>query len=113
VQVGELDDLSTENERKLGKLVKEKYNTDFFIMYKYPMDVRPRPSPLPAPITSGREYELSVSSWERRVENFILSGIVQCTFLGLASNLRLRLNDADPAILHNARPGGPEVQQFV
>lgn len=42
-QMGELDDLSTENERKLGKLVKEKYNTDFFIMYKYPMDVSPPP----------------------------------------------------------------------
>ena len=39
-QMGELDDLSTENERKLGKLVKERFGTDFFIMYKYPMEVR-------------------------------------------------------------------------
>jgi aspartyl-tRNA synthetase len=35
------DDLSTENEKKLGDIVKEKYNTDFFIMDKYPLAVRP------------------------------------------------------------------------
>jgi len=35
------DDLSTENEKKLGDLVKEKYDTDFFFMDKYPLDVRP------------------------------------------------------------------------
>eukprot|EP00163_Fabomonas_tropica_P002807 TRINITY_DN1222_c0_g1_i2.p2 TRINITY_DN1222_c0_g1~~TRINITY_DN1222_c0_g1_i2.p2 ORF type:complete len:590 (+),score=198.97 TRINITY_DN1222_c0_g1_i2:65-1834(+) len=35
------DDLSTPHERLLGRLVKEKYNTDFFIMDKFPYDVRP------------------------------------------------------------------------
>ena len=35
------DDLSTENEKKLGDIVKEKYKTDFFIMDKYPLAVRP------------------------------------------------------------------------
>ena len=47
--MGELDDLSTENERKLGKLVREKFGTDFFIMYKYPMEVRFYSSNLPFP----------------------------------------------------------------
>jgi nondiscriminating aspartyl-tRNA synthetase len=35
------DDLSTENEKKLGDLVKVKYDTDFFFMDKYPLSVRP------------------------------------------------------------------------
>jgi aspartyl-tRNA synthetase len=35
------EDLSTENEKKLGDIVKEKYNTDFFFMDKYPLSVRP------------------------------------------------------------------------
>lgn len=41
VEQGEYDDLSTENEKKLGEIVKEKYNTDFYIMDKYPAAVRP------------------------------------------------------------------------
>jgi len=35
------EDLSTENEKKLGELVREKYDTDFFFMDKYPLSVRP------------------------------------------------------------------------
>ncbi|EJK74501.1 hypothetical protein THAOC_03817 [Thalassiosira oceanica] len=41
VDQGDYEDLSTENEKKLGDLVKEKYNTDFYIMDKYPLSVRP------------------------------------------------------------------------
>ncbi|CAM9685787.1 unnamed protein product [Ectocarpus sp. 6 AP-2014] len=36
-----LGDLSTEHEKKLGDLVAAKYGTDFFMMDKYPLDVRP------------------------------------------------------------------------
>lgn len=35
------EDLSTENEKKLGDLVKEKYDTDFFFLDKFPLAVRP------------------------------------------------------------------------
>ena len=35
------EDLSTENERILGGLVKEKYGTDFYILDKFPLSVRP------------------------------------------------------------------------
>ena len=35
------DDLTTANEKLLGKIVKEKYGTDFFMMDKYPLSVRP------------------------------------------------------------------------
>ena len=36
-----LDDLSTETEKALGKLVKDKYDTDFYMLYGYPSAVRP------------------------------------------------------------------------
>jgi len=35
------EDLTTPAEKRLGQLVKEKYGTDFFILDKYPMAVRP------------------------------------------------------------------------
>lgn len=41
VDQGDYDDLSTENEKKLGDIVKAKYDTDFYIMDKYPLSVRP------------------------------------------------------------------------
>lgn len=39
--VGEFDDLSTPAEKFLGKLVKEKYGTDFYILDKFPLAIRP------------------------------------------------------------------------
>lgn len=41
VEVDPLDDLSTATERTLGKLVKEKYDTDFYMLHRYPLNVRP------------------------------------------------------------------------
>ena len=35
-QQGAFDDLSTVNEKILGDLILEKYDTDFYIMDKYP-----------------------------------------------------------------------------
>ncbi len=35
-----MGDLTTELERSLGKLVREKYMTDFFILHRYPLAVR-------------------------------------------------------------------------
>jgi aspartyl/asparaginyl-tRNA synthetase len=32
---------STENEKRLGRIVKAKYNTDYFIIDKFPMELRP------------------------------------------------------------------------
>lgn len=37
----ELDDINTENEKRLGRLVKAKYDTDYFIIDKFPMALRP------------------------------------------------------------------------
>ncbi|KAI8471261.1 MAG: hypothetical protein J3K34DRAFT_417622 [Monoraphidium minutum] len=36
-----LEDLNTELERKLGAMVKDKYGTDFYILYKFPQKIRP------------------------------------------------------------------------
>ena len=33
--------ISTENEKRLGRIVKAKYDTDYFIIDKFPMDLRP------------------------------------------------------------------------
>uniref|UniRef100_A0A7E4UTF2 Aspartate--tRNA ligase, cytoplasmic n=1 Tax=Panagrellus redivivus TaxID=6233 RepID=A0A7E4UTF2_PANRE len=41
VEQGVEEDLSTANERLLGKLVREKYKTDYYILDKFPLAVRP------------------------------------------------------------------------
>ncbi|KAG1426445.1 hypothetical protein G6F59_004239 [Rhizopus arrhizus] len=41
VELGDFEDLSTANEKLLGKLVKEKYHTDFYVLDKFPLAVRP------------------------------------------------------------------------
>ncbi|XP_038217745.1 aspartate--tRNA ligase, cytoplasmic [Zerene cesonia] len=41
VTLGDEDDLSTPDEKLLGRLVKAKYDTDFYILDKYPLAVRP------------------------------------------------------------------------
>ncbi|SCU98274.1 LADA_0H11782g1_1 [Lachancea dasiensis] len=39
--ISDLEDLSTENEKHLGALVREKYDTDFYILDKFPLEIRP------------------------------------------------------------------------
>lgn len=39
--VAEYEDLSTPHEKLLGKLVRDKYDTDFYILDKFPLEVRP------------------------------------------------------------------------
>ncbi|RWS03088.1 aspartate--tRNA ligase: cytoplasmic-like protein [Dinothrombium tinctorium] len=41
VEMDDEDDLSTANEKLLGKIIKEKYDTDFYILDKFPLKVRP------------------------------------------------------------------------
>ncbi|KAJ4707633.1 Aspartate--tRNA ligase, cytoplasmic [Melia azedarach] len=41
VEIDPLGDLNTEAERKLGQLVLEKYGTEFYILNRYPLAVRP------------------------------------------------------------------------
>ena len=39
--VDPFEDLNTEMERTLGRLVKEKYDTDFYVLHKFPLAIRP------------------------------------------------------------------------
>ena len=39
--IGDLDDFSTEDEKKLGNIVKEQYKTDLYVVTQYPSQVRP------------------------------------------------------------------------
>ncbi|KII93215.1 hypothetical protein PLICRDRAFT_35397 [Plicaturopsis crispa FD-325 SS-3] len=41
VDRGILDDINTENEKRLGRIVKAKYHTDYFIIDKFPAELRP------------------------------------------------------------------------
>ncbi|OMO73501.1 Aspartyl/Asparaginyl-tRNA synthetase, class IIb [Corchorus olitorius] len=41
MEVDPLGDLNTEAERKLGQLVLDKYGTEFYILHRYPLAVRP------------------------------------------------------------------------
>ncbi|KAG6408220.1 hypothetical protein SASPL_131224 [Salvia splendens] len=41
IEVDPFGDLNTETERKLGQLVLEKYGTEFYILHRYPLAVRP------------------------------------------------------------------------
>ena len=40
-ELTEYEDLSTRAEQRLGQLVKEKYGADFYIVDKFPTEVRP------------------------------------------------------------------------
>lgn len=41
VNMGDEDDLSTPDEKLLGRLIRAKYDTDFYILDKYPLAIRP------------------------------------------------------------------------
>jgi aspartyl-tRNA synthetase len=41
IVVNPLEDLDTPSEKKLGEIVKNKYETDFFILHRYPQSARP------------------------------------------------------------------------
>ena len=41
VEIGDFDDLSTPDEKRLGALVLKKYNTDFYVLDQYPLNIRP------------------------------------------------------------------------
>lgn len=41
LEQSEFEDLSTETEKKLGAIVREKYDTDFYMLYGYPVSARP------------------------------------------------------------------------
>jgi len=69
VEMGDEDDLSTPAEKLLGRLVRAKYDTDFFILDKFPLAVRPFYT-MPCPVDG--KYSNSYDMFMRGEE--ILSG---------------------------------------
>jgi aspartyl-tRNA synthetase len=41
VEIDDMEDIDTVNEKLLGKIVREKYDTDFYILDKFPLAIRP------------------------------------------------------------------------
>lgn len=63
------EDITTPHEKALGKLVKEKYDTDFYMMDRYPLSVRPfYTMPCPDDPTLSNSYDIFIRGEE------ILSG---------------------------------------
>lgn len=67
--IGDYDDLSTEQERVLGKAVRDKYQSDFFMLDRFPLAIRPFYT-MPDP--TDENYSLSYDFFFRGQE--ILSG---------------------------------------
>ncbi|KAI5818660.1 hypothetical protein BZA77DRAFT_306139 [Pyronema omphalodes] len=90
-EVSDLEDLSTEMERTLGKLVREKYDTDFYVLDKFPAAARPfytMPDPTDA------NYSNSYDFFMRGEE--ILSGAQRIHDSDLLSE-RMKVFGVDPA----------------
>jgi aspartyl-tRNA synthetase len=65
----QLEALSNENEHRLGELVKKKYDTDIFLIIKYPLSARPfYTMPCPDDATSSNSFDVIYKGQE------ILSG---------------------------------------
>lgn len=96
---GDFEDLSTENEKFLGKLVREKYDTDFFILDKFPLAVRPFYT-MPDP--EDPNYSNSYDFFMRGEE--ILSGAQRIHDADLLKE-RMKFHEVDPA--------GPGVADYV
>ncbi|RUS23134.1 hypothetical protein BC937DRAFT_92067 [Endogone sp. FLAS-F59071] len=93
VEIGDYDDLSTEQERRLGQLVKEKHHTDFYMLDKFPLGVRPFYT-MPDP--TNPKYSNSYDFFMRGEE--ILSGAQRIHDPAFLEE-RARAHNVDPATI--------------
>ncbi|EMG48614.1 DPS1 Aspartate--tRNA ligase [Candida maltosa Xu316] len=91
-EVDDFEDLSTENEKLLGKLVREKYDTDFYILDKFPLAVRPFYT---MPDAEDPRYSNSYDFFMRGEE--ILSGAQRIHDPELLKE-RIRAHEVDPNV---------------
>ncbi|KAI9205038.1 uncharacterized protein BJ171DRAFT_423444 [Polychytrium aggregatum] len=94
-EMGDFDDLTTANERLLGRLVREKYDTDFFFLDKFPLAVRPFYT-MPDPARPG--YSNSYDFFIRGEE--ILSGAQRIHDYDLLVE-RIKEHEVDPATVED------------
>ncbi|CCM01942.1 uncharacterized protein FIBRA_04015 [Fibroporia radiculosa] len=86
-----LDDINTENEKRLGRIVREKYDTDYFIIDKFPMELRPfYTMPDPDDPTLSNSYDFFMRGEE------ILSGAQRIHDPTLLAE-KMRAKGVDPA----------------
>lgn len=98
-EVSDTDDLSTEMERFLGGLVKEKYQTDFYVLDKFPLSVRPfYTMPDPTDASYSNSYDMFMRGEE------ILSGAQRIHDPVLLAQ-RMREMEVDPT--------GPGLKDYV
>ncbi|KAJ2663391.1 aspartate--tRNA ligase dps1 [Coemansia sp. RSA 1199] len=60
-EMGDFDDMTTPQEKTLGRLVREKYGTDFYMLDKFPLAVRPfytMPDPVDARYSNSYDFFL-------------------------------------------------------
>lgn len=88
--INDYDDLSTEQEKALGKLVRTEYNTDFYILDKFPLAIRPFYT---MPDAEDPNYSNSYDFFMRGEE--ILSGAQRIHDPELLSE-RMRAHEVDP-----------------
>ncbi|MCJ1461984.1 hypothetical protein MMC07_000584 [Pseudocyphellaria aurata] len=92
IEAGEYDDLSTPQEKALGRLVLEKYSTDFFTMDKFPLSLRPfYTAPDPADPKLSNSYDFFMRGQE------IMSGAQRIhSYPQLCENMRRNDPPLDP-----------------
>ena len=95
VRQGAREDLTTENEKKLGVIVKERYNTDFYVVHRYPSEVRPFYT---MPCADDDKYTCSYDVFMRGEE--IISGGQRIHDAALLES-RLKAKSIDPAPLRD------------
>jgi len=87
----ELDDIDTTNEKRLGRVIKSKYDTDYFIIDKFPIELRPfytMPDPENPALSNSYDFFMrgeEVLSGAQRIHNPVL----------LASKMREKAVDPD------------------
>ncbi|KAG5648037.1 hypothetical protein DXG03_007072 [Asterophora parasitica] len=90
VEIAPTEDMNTENEKRLGRLVKAKYDTDYFIIDKFPMEIRPfYTMPDPEDPTVSNSYDFFMRGEE------ILSGAQRIHEPTLLSE-KMRAKGVDP-----------------
>lgn len=100
-ELGDYDDLTTPQEKHLGRLVLEKYNSDFFVLDQFPLAIRPAytmPSPHDPKLSNS--YDMFMRSQE------ILSGAQR---IHNAELLAEQMRKHDPPI----DPNGPGTKDYV
>jgi hypothetical protein len=94
--------LSTENEKLLGRLVREKYKTDYFILDKFPLSIRPfytMPDPVDPQLSNSYDFFMrgeEILSGAQRIhdptflaERMLVAGIDPATMSGYLDAFKL------------------------